>query len=490
MVELILFGTFFALLLLSVPVAFAIGLAAFAAVFFVTGEGGLGSLPGVLQNAMVTETLLAIPFFILAGVVMEYTGISQRLIDLADALVGRFKTGLGLVVIVAAFFFSAISGSGPATVAAIGSILIPAMVARGYRPSDAAALLASSGSLGIVIPPSITLIIFGVVASEYESVTITRLFMAAIVPGILLALAIYVVVLLRHSKMLAANIPKEQRQQVVGMSLKTDKELVNTSQTSGGSGSVAIESPAASQKVVTQARNQVSELAASTPKPASLQTVLHHLIRAIPGLLVPVIILGGIYSGIVTPTESAIVAVAYALFVGLVVYRDLKVKQLYNIGLSAVVQSSVVMVIVGSASMFGYVVTRNNIATSFAETLFGLSTNPVVVMLICILLLVVIGAFIDAVSALYLFVPILVPVLLEMGYDITTIGVMMTVNLALGLMTPPVGVNLFVAAGLAKTTLWDTAKSAVPFMVTGLLITVLVAYVPALSNWLPDLLLK
>jgi C4-dicarboxylate transporter DctM subunit len=214
------------------------------------------------------------------------------------------------------------------------------------------------------------------------------------------------------------------------------------------------------------------------------------LIRAIPGLLVPVIILGGIYSGIVTPTESAIVAVAYALFVGLVVYRDLKVKQLYNIGLSAVVQSSVVMVIVGSASMFGYVVTRNNIATSFAETLFGLSTNPVVVMLICILLLVVIGAFIDAVSALYLFVPILVPVLLEMGYDITTIGVMMTVNLALGLMTPPVGVNLFVAAGLAKTTLWDTAKSAVPFMVTGLLITVLVAYVPALSNWLPDLLLK
>src|SRR5699024_8453500 len=167
MVELVLFGTFFILLFLSVPVAFSIGLAAFAAVFVVVGENGLGSLPGVMQNAMVTETLLAIPFFILAGVVMEYTGISQRLIDLADALVGRFKTGLGLVVIVAAFFFSAISGSGPATVAAIGSILIPAMVARGHRPSDAAALVASSGSLGIVIPPSITLIIFGVVASEY-----------------------------------------------------------------------------------------------------------------------------------------------------------------------------------------------------------------------------------------------------------------------------------------------------------------------------------
>lgn len=480
MVELVLFGTFFVLLFLSVPVAFAIGLAAFVAVLVVAGTSGLSSLPGVMQNAMVNETLLAIPFFILAGVVMEYTGISQRLIDLANSLVGRFKTGLALVVIIAAFFFSAISGSGPATVAAIGSIVIPAMVRRGYRPSDAAALLASSGSLGIVIPPSITLIIFGVIASEYQAVSISRLFIAAIVPGLLLAVAIYMVVIFRHRRMLVTTTSSADA---------ANLESIPAGQTVRPAG--AGQGPQTYIDAgLESAEGQVRALSSKVGRSSNtLRSVSLDFLRAIPGLLVPVIILGGIYSGIFTPTESAVVAVVYALIVGVLIYRDLKIGQLYKIGITAVVQSSVVLIIVGSASMFGYVVTRENIATTFADAMFALSTHPVPVMFICIVLLVIIGAFIDAVSALYLFVPILVPVLLGVGYDITTLGVMMTVALALGLMTPPVGVNLFVAAGLAKTTLWDTAKSAVPYMLAAMVVTVLVAFVPALSNWLPDLLL-
>lgn len=170
LLELVMFGSFFLLLFLSVPVAFALGLAAVISVIYVSGTSGLASLPGVMQAQMGTETLLAIPFFVLAGVIMEYAGISQRLIAFADAMVGHRKNGMALVTVIAAFFFAAISGSGPATVAALGTILIPALVRRGYRPGDASALMASSGSMGIVVPPSITLIIYGVLASEYQRV--------------------------------------------------------------------------------------------------------------------------------------------------------------------------------------------------------------------------------------------------------------------------------------------------------------------------------
>lgn len=476
MIELLLFASFFALLLLSVPVAFAIGLAAAIAVFMTSGFGSLISLPGVMQHTLASDTLLAIPFFILAGVIMEFSGISRRLIDLANALMGRLKTGLALVVIVAAFFFSAISGSGPATVAAIGSILIPAMVARGYKPSAAAGLMASSGSLGIVIPPSLTLIIFGVVASDYETVSIGRLFMASIVPGVILALGLYGVVLLRHRTMLAkpalANTDNLHRLEVGLTARGVGRNSAREDHDNGDLAAAA--SPETGQTVLGAGM--------------SSRKIFTSVVAAIPGLIVPVIILGGIYGGVFTPAESAIVAAVYATVIGVFVYRDLNFGDFYRLGISAVKQSSVVMIIVGCASMFGYVVTRHQIAESFADLVFSISSNSVIVMLLCILLLLAIGAFIDAISALYLFVPILVPVLLAVGYDITTLGVMMTINLAAGLLTPPVGVNLFVAAGLAKESLWNTSKASFPYLLVAVGVTIAVAFIPALSNWLPNLL--
>lgn len=485
MLEAILFGTFFILLFLSVPVAFALGLASIATLIAAGGIGKLAVLPSVFYASLSSETLLAIPFFVLAGVIMEYAGISKRLIDFADACVGHRKHGLALVVIIAAFFFSAISGSGPATVAAIGAILVPALVRNGYLKQQAAAMVASAGSMGIIVPPSITLIIFGVVASEYQRVSIARLFMAGVVPGVLMAVALY----------LAARTVKRS-------AFGSDRGPLVAAMAGGATGLTASGGHStvvgASGTGLTDVGNlhpgeaeEIAKLAShggAGAGRAPLREIGKGFINAIPGLLVPVIILGGIYGGVFTPTESAVVAAVYALFVGVVFYREIKVRHLTRIFTSAAVQSSVVMIIVGCASVFAYVITSQRIAKRMSDFILGITDNPVIIMLLVVVLLLIVGAFIDAISALYLFVPILVPVLLEVGFDITTIGVMMTVNLAIGLVTPPVGVNLFVAAGIARAPLTQVSRSAVPYLIASVVVLLLTAYIPGLSNWLPDLL--
>ena len=482
MLEAILFGTFFVLLFLSVPVAFALGLASIATLIAAGGIGKLAVMPSVFYASLSSETLLAIPFFVLAGVIMEYAGISKRLIDFADACVGHRKHGLALVVIIAAFFFSAISGSGPATVAAIGAILVPALVKNGYLKQQAAAMVASAGSMGIIVPPSITLIIFGVVASEYQRVSIARLFMAGVIPGILMAVALYIA-----ARTVKRAAPAALRGPVMAGAARSGQGLPAT-----GGGTAA---PAATglTDVGTLHPGEEAEIAklalhSAGATRAPLREIGRGFVNAIPGLLVPVIILGGIYGGVFTPTESAVVAAAYALIVGVVFYREIKVGHLAKIFTAAAVQSSVVMIIVACASVFAYVITSQRIAKRMSDFILGITDNPVMIMLLVVLLLLVVGAFIDAISALYLFVPILVPVLLEVGFDITTIGVMMTVNLAIGLVTPPVGVNLFVAAGIAKAPLTQVSRSVVPYLATSVVVLLLTAFIPGLSNWLPDLL--
>ncbi|MFC0560628.1 TRAP transporter large permease [Halalkalibacter alkalisediminis] len=443
MTAILLFGLFFLLVFLNVPVAISLGLASITILFLDNGMNSLGLLPSVMYATISSFTLLAIPFFILAGVIMEYAGISKRLIDFANVCVGHRKNGIVLVTVITALFFAAISGSGPATVAAIGAILIPALVKNGYPKNVAAGLIASSGSIGIIIPPSIAFIVFAVVANDLVPITISRLFIAGIIPGLLLAVALVV----------AAMFVK-----------KTN--------------------------VSSDFKSADSEVAATlnVGKISSGKEIASAFYKAIWGLLIPIIILGGIYGGIFTPTEAAAVAVFYALMVGLFIYRDLKPKHLPNILIDASVQTAVVMLIVGAASIFSYIITTKRIAQTISEAMLAITENKILILLMVTIILLIIGAFIDAISAFYLLVPILLPIMLHIGVDPTTFGVFMTVNLAIGLFTPPVGLNLYVASGIARIPLKDITRGTIPFLIASIIVLLLITYIPALSNWLPDLL--
>ncbi len=513
MIELVLFGTFLVLLFLGVPVAFSMGLSAFATIIFTSGTRALAPTSGVLYAGLSSETLLAIPFFILAGTIMELTGISARLIELADALVGHRKTGIALTTILVALIFSSISGSGPATVAAIGGILIPALARHGYTKRHAASLVASAGEMGIILPPSIAYIVFAVIASDYERVSIGRLFMAGVVPGILLLLAFYVV---------AVFLPRTGGVAVASAAAHVDHALGRKSRKgrsvrgalSGVAGTGATVTAEGSSGQATAGRTDDTRAARGSTVPAATATgtgtdtqvsaaaavteirttrapgveIWRALWRAVPGLLVPVIILGGIYGGVFTPTESAAAACVYGLIVGVFVMRELRLRDLFSVFTQAGVASGRIMLIIATATLFAYVITRNQIARDVADALLSLTDNWVVIVLLINLVLLIAGMFIDAISAFYLFVPLFAPVLLELGMDMTTIGVMMTMNLALGLVTPPVGIDLFVAAGIAKIPFWEAAKGVWPFLVVGVGVLMLVTFIPVLSNGLPDLL--
>ncbi len=445
MTELIMFGTFFVLVLFNIPIAFALGLTGLLLLFLDRGFGAIELIPSIMYASISSFTLLAIPFFILAGVIMEYAGISKRLIDFANVVVAHRKNGIAMVTVMTALFFAAISGSGPATVAAIGGILIPALVKNGYPKPQAAGLVASAGSIGIVIPPSIAFIVYAVIASDIVPVTISRMFIAGIIPGILFGIAL-----------LAASY------------------LVIRKKQSG-------------KAQVAAALDEIEEKLVKPSKP-SFKEVLKVSFQAIWGLLIPVIILGGIYGGIFTPTEAAVVAVFYALFVGLVIYKDMSIKDLPKIFIDASVQTAIIMIIVGAASVLAYVVTTENMAQNISNAMLSVTDSKVIILLIVIGLLLIVGCFIDAISAFYLFVPILLPIMLEIGVDPTTFGVLMTVSLAIGLVTPPVGLNLFVAAGISKLSLKEISIGVLPFLVASIIVLILITFIPALSNWLPDLL--
>ncbi|GAA1556563.1 TRAP transporter large permease [Brevibacterium picturae] len=507
MITLLLFGSFFLFLALGIPVAFSLGLAAVTVLITTDGFQVLDVVPSVMFPSMSSGTLLAIPFFILAGIVMQYTGISQRLVDLAFLVFGRFSHGLAAVTIISAFFFSAISGSGPATVAAIGAILIPALVRNGYQKKHAVSLVAASGSMGIVVPPSIAFIIFAVVASEFGSISITRLFIAGIVPGIIMAVAFFIAALF---------VPRVR--ELAGLPVKSGRGLLaagtEPSTTSGAeavvtSDSTATASAASSATAGTgatktrllktgKAGTPVSETGSGigtggvtgtgATTEGSFGEFLAALVKAIPGLLIPVIILGGIYGGIFTPTEAGAVASVFALLVGFFVYRELKLPDLPKVFLESGVSTAVIMFIVGVASLFSYVITVEGIAETVSTAVLGVTDNKFVILAVITIILLIVGAFVDAISAFYLFIPILVPILLGVGVDMTTIGVFMTVNLAIGLFTPPVGLNLYVGAGIGKIRIEEVIRGVMPFLIAAIIALLLITYIPAISNWLPDLL--
>lgn len=438
MIALLLFGVFFLLVFLRVPIALSLGVSSIVVLVASSGMYGLEVVTDIMYTSVAKFTLLAIPFFILAGVIMEQVGISKRLIDFAQTLVGHRKGGIVFVTVLVAIFFAAISGSGPATVAAIGGILIPAMVRNGYTKETAGGLLASAGAIGIIIPPSIAFIVFAVVAGDQIPITINRLFMAGVIPGIIMGAAL-----------LIAGIYVRWSQEKKGI-FKIPEGL---------------------------------EIRKATGKER-----WDAFLKAVPGLMIPVIILGGIYGGYFTPTEAAVIAVIYGLIVGIVVNRKDTFKKMYTIFVEASLQTAVVMIIVSAASVFAYIITTEQIARTISEGIMGLTDNPILILLLINILLLIAGAFIDAISAYYIFVPILLPIMIALNVDPTVFGVFMTVNLAIGLFTPPVGLNLYVAASISKSNIVEVSKGVVPFIIASIIVLMLVTYIPQLSTFLPDLL--
>lgn len=415
MVE-ILFPTLFLLLLLGVPVAFALGLASVAALYFGSSIP-LVILPQKLFNGLNSFPFLAIPLFLLAGNIMAAAQISERLVKLAGLLLGRFPGGLAQMSTGASAFFGAISGSAPATTSAIGSILIPSMIKRGYPSSYAGAVVASSGALGLIIPPSLTMVVYGTIAD----VSIGSLFIAGILPGLAIALALGLVnygMARKHN--LAAEPPENQE---------------------------------AKAKIVSE---------------------------SVLALVMPVIILGGIYGGIFTPTESAAVACLYGLIVGLFIYRTMSLKSLVPIFVNTAISAAVVMYLMGTANAFSFIITAEQLPQTVAGHILAFSDSPMLIMVLIMLLLLVAGTFLDNVAALVLLVPTLGTLIGSVGIDPIYFGVFTVVALAVGNFTPPVGLNLFIAAGLSGSPIEKISKSALPYIGAYIAVLVLLILFPAI----------
>ncbi len=425
LVPLLLFGSFGVLMLLDFPIAAALGISSVLTIV-AFDLAPLQLLPQQLLSATDSWTLLAVPFFILAGNLLAKTAISERLVHLARVLVGRLPAGLAMVAVIVSIFFAGISGSGPADTAALGAILIPAMVKAGYRKRSAAALIAAGGGIGIIIPPSIALVIYGVVANA----SVTKLFIAGILPGIVVGFSLFVV-----SYFLFGRDPN----------------------------------------IVLERRGTPREIAGA-------------MRGAFWGLLAPLIILGGIYGGIFTATEAATVAVVYGVAVGFFIHRDLRLSDLPSILVDTGVTTGVVMLLVCTASLFAWVLNTSGVAAAAASGLLHLASGKTAGLLLLNGILLVAGCFMDAISIYYVLLPILLPVVKALGVDLVHFGVIMTVNMAIGQITPPVGVNLFVACGIARIPMKEISRGVVPMVLAQSAALLVVTFWPDLSLWLPRLM--
>ena len=414
------FGPFALLLAAGLPVAVGLGVASVAVIWqFDLGVAGIS--PTFYSN-LAKFQLLAIPFFILAGLILERCGISKRLVDFVSLLIGPVHGGLALVAVVCCVFFAGISGSGPADTAALGTVLIPAMVARGYARPFASALVASGGSIAIIIPPSIAFIVYGVITST----SIPALFAAGVFPGLVVGACLAIPAYL-HAR----------RHGWRGERWGTPAEIWRAFRAS------------------------------------------------VWGLLAPLIILGGIYGGVFTPTEAAIVAVFYGLLVGSVVYRTLTWAGLWGILREAVVSSAVVMLIVGFAGLYSWAGSTLGILDRISAGILAISQDPRVVIWLINLIVFLAGYLLDGISIFYILTPIFMPIVARFGWDPIWFGVVLTVNIAIGQVTPPVAVNLYVAARVGGLSFEELSRAVWPFVGAMLLALAAVTLWPELSLWLP-----
>ncbi len=413
----------FALLFSSTPIAVALGGTAFLYFFYYTLMP-MTQVPERLFNALNSFPLMAIPFFVFGANLMSRGGISKRLTDAGNAVVGHLRGGMAMTAVLACMFFAAVSGSSPATVVAVGTLLIPAMIASGYPKQFSTGLIASAGSLGILIPPSIPLIVYGISTEQ----SIGDLFMAGVMPGILAG----------------------------GMLLVT---VVIVAWRKGyGTGEHAI---------VMTTREKFMAI-----RDASLS------------LMLPVIVLGGIYGGIFTPTEAAAVTVGYALIVSMLVYKELGPKDLWPIVLASARTSAMVMFIIANGILFTFVLTSERIPAQITDSILAMDLQPWQFLLVINILLLIVGCFMETSSAILIIAPILLPIGLELGVDPIHLGVIMIMNLEIGMITPPLGLNLFVASGISGMSVLQVAKAAIPFALVLLTGLMLVTYIPQISLFL------
>ncbi len=410
--------------LINLPIAFSLGAAATLTIIL-QGQVPPTLIPQRMFAAIDSFPLMAIPFFVLAGNLMGSGGISKRLINLATCLIGKTTGGLAVVTVATCMFFAAISGSSAATAAAIGTILIPAMVQHRYSVNFAGATVASSGELGVIIPPSIPMVLFGVMAGQ----SIGTIFIAGFLPGIMIALTL----------MLTAYI---------------------ISRIKGYAGT----------------------------KKASARETWRAFKDALLALLMPVIILGGIYGGIFTPTEAAVVAVFYGFLVGSIVYREINLSNIKSILVNSAITTATIMIIISTASTFGWIMTRERIPIMIAETFLAITANPAVFLLLVNLLLLFIGTIFETSAALIILTPLLFPIAVQLGVHPIHFGMIMIVNLAVGMVTPPLGINLFVTCNIAKIRIEDMAGYLLPYLLVLIANIFIITYIPQITLWLPTVL--
>ncbi len=422
----VLLVSLFVLIILGVPVGIAL---AGSSMIYVVFSGDVPDFVVIhrMVNGVDSFPLLAIPFFILAGNLMNSAGITNRIFAFATSLVGWMRGGLGHVNVGASVLFAGMSGAAVADAGGLGTIEIKAMRDAGYDDDFIVAVTAASSTIGPIIPPSLPMVIYGVMASA----SVGQLFAAGFIPGLLMAVALMLMVAYYARK---RNYPRDARFDIV---------LIG-------------------------------------------RTFSH----AFLSLLTPIIIVGGILSGVFTPTEAAIAAVAYAMILGVFIYRTLDWKRLLHVSMETIETTTIILLIVGAASIFAWILTSNRATEQFADLILGVTDNPILILLLLNLVMLVVGCFMETVAAITILVPVLLPIAVKMGVDPVHFGVIMVLNLMIGLLTPPVGMVLFVLARISGLSFERCAAATAPFLVPLIVVLMMITFIPQFSMWLPTLIYR